>query len=695
MLSLLSVQRLVSLTCCLYFTDLGAPFLYSTQEEADQGGSYSVQTPYGFQLDLDFLKYVEEIESGHNFRRAHVNPRRGTRTTKLSQRSPGAGGRASGWTSTESLSSTASEDSRVPPLPPPRNRIGSAPSEMHLLSPVAVLSPPLSAGLKVPPPPPVRNPRVERTLLETSRRLQQEQTQLQHGPPFQLADPPKAGPRDPVRASSISASSQISPAGSLTQDGHPLRPSSASPSPSQNNWNRVSPHTSGRSTPASGTASTSGMASLAPGHLQTVREQMAAALRQLKEMEERVKGVPALEREVARLRAEKDRLLLELREKNVAGANERQQQQSPTSGKSAGEREVVVDGQGRSTPTPGPGRTRKLVELRRLTEKLGGKDERDAEQPDKVQVSEKVPMESKSVAVGDDLPLENGVFYYRQVMKEAAVNTTLDACEKGVGTEATAKSEVGVEAKVETEEASVWVMESLLGVTSEAEKEIDTLQDTIKFQQESIHVLEGRLSQADQDLEDMRAQEEQRKSRVMVEKEVLVKPETANVEVETEPADISPPAHYSLEKCVDTQSVAVECCPEVVDVGVGQDLRPQKSDQSTQTDPKESAKEAPPAAVTSTGSQWESQYEEAGKVVEHKPTVPALKRRQMTIAECAVMPDTGADEKESCEEQAAPSSPAVGECYPCVWLAALCYCSVTMFQLNDTIVILLTKMHRR
>lgn len=640
--------------------DLGAPFLYSTQEETDQGGSYSVQTPYGFQLDLDFLKYVEEIESGHNFRRAVVNPRRGARSTKLSQRSPGGGGRTSGWTSTESLSSSASEDGRVPPLPPPRNRIASAPSELRLLSPVALLSPPLSAGLKVPPPPPVRNPRVERTLLETSRRLQQEQTQLQDGTQFQLTDPPKAGPREPGRATSMSTSSQISPAGSLIQDGHPLHPSSASPSPSQTNWNRASPHTSGRSTPASGTASTSGLAPVAPGQLQTVREQMAAALRQLKEMEERVKGVPALEREVARLRAEKDRLLLELREKTVAGANERQQQQSPTSGNGAGEREMVVDGLGRSTPTPRPS---KLMELRRLTEKLGGKDERDCEQSEKVPVLEKVSVERKSVAVGDDLSLEDGVFYYRQVLKEVAVNTSMEVCEKGVGTEAMIMSELGVQARVETDEASVWVMESLLGLTTEAEREIDTLQDTIKFQQENIQVLEGRLNQTDQELEDMRAQEEQRKSRVMVEKEVLVKPETASTEVETESSDLSTSANESVEKwdkCIDTQSVAVECCPEVVDVGVGQDLGPQKSDQSTQTDPDDSVKEPAPVAVTSTGSQWENQNEEAEKVVEHKSPVPVLKRRQMTITECTISPAPGIYEKEGCEEEAVPCSPAAG-----------------------------------
>ncbi|CAB1449866.1 unnamed protein product [Pleuronectes platessa] len=150
--------------------DLRSPFIYTNQEDADQPGSYSVQTPYGFQLDLDFLKYVEEIESGHNLRRGPISSRRLGRGVKLSQRSTSVGGRTSGWTSTESLASPASEDGRAPPPPPPRNRLGSAPCEGLSLSPVTLLTvPPLSAGAKVPPPPPQRNPRVERTLLETSR----------------------------------------------------------------------------------------------------------------------------------------------------------------------------------------------------------------------------------------------------------------------------------------------------------------------------------------------------------------------------------------------------------------------------------------------------------------------------------------------------------------------------------------------
>uniref|UniRef100_A0A096MDL5 KN motif and ankyrin repeat domains 3 n=1 Tax=Poecilia formosa TaxID=48698 RepID=A0A096MDL5_POEFO len=363
------------------FADIGSAFIYSSQEEADQSGSYSVQTPYGFQLDLDFLKYVEEIESGHNLRRAPLSSRRPGRGLKLSQRSPSVGGRTSGWTSTESLSSPVSEDGRVPPPPPPRLRLGA----------------------KVPPPPPQRNPRVERTLLETSRRLQQEQTHQHQNAPL------------------------------------------------QNSWTKPSPQTSGRSTPAAGTTVTP----IPPSQLQTVREQMATALKQLKEMEERVKGVPALEKELAKLRAEKDMLLLALEEKKAAMEASHQKQQSKES--STQTTEILQSDYSRVTSPNSTGHKGlvKSGELKRLAEK-------------------------------------NGV-------RDASVCTEVKVCDKTTGTEAAVVREQAIQVRAGTKEAEVWVMESLLGLTTEAQREIDTLQDTIKFQQESIVALESRLTAADKD----------------------------------------------------------------------------------------------------------------------------------------------------------------------------------------------------
>ncbi|KAM9358562.1 KN motif and ankyrin repeat domain-containing protein 3 [Symphorus nematophorus] len=573
--------------------DLGSPFIYSSQEEADQPGAYSVQTPYGFQLDLDFLKYVEEIESGHNIRRAPVSSRRSGRGVKLSQRSPGVGGRTSGWTSTESLASPASEDGRAPPPPPPRNRLGSAPCEGLSLSPVTLVSvPPLSAGPKVPPPPPQRNPRVERTLLETSRRLQQEQShQHQNGGRFQLADPPKQLLASP------------------------------STQPLQSSWTKPSPQTSGLSTPAAGTT----MTPIPPSQLQTVREQMATALKQLKEMEERVKGVPALEREVAKLRAEKDMLLLALQEKKVA--MEMAQQKQPSTESSTQTTETLQPDhsiQCRLTAPTSPGHKGfgKSGELKRLTEKFEGKDMKATEPSSKVLVKapEKVSVvEKKSVAVGDNMPMDSAVFYYSQGVKDASEGTRVNVCEKGTGTEAPPVHEKGIQARAETEEAEVWVMESLLGLTSEAQREIDTLQDTIKFQQESIVALENRLSVADKDLVIFKAQMEEKTSKVTFQKGVLAKPDTTDAQVET----LTPSLKHA----------GILCCPEMTDACVGESLTAGLIEQSTQTDALVEKAEPAPVAVVSTGSQWENLFEE--KMEEQK----VLKKRQLTIAEYKVSPE--------------------------------------------------------
>ncbi|KAK1165055.1 KN motif and ankyrin repeat domain-containing protein 4-like [Acipenser oxyrinchus oxyrinchus] len=43
---------------------------------------YSVETPYGFHLDLDFLKYVDDIEKGNTIRRVHIQRR--TKAPKFS-----------------------------------------------------------------------------------------------------------------------------------------------------------------------------------------------------------------------------------------------------------------------------------------------------------------------------------------------------------------------------------------------------------------------------------------------------------------------------------------------------------------------------------------------------------------------------------------------------------------------------------
>ncbi|XP_034411333.1 KN motif and ankyrin repeat domain-containing protein 4-like [Cyclopterus lumpus] len=67
---------------------------------------YSVETPYGFRLDLDFLKYVDDIEKGNTIKRVPIQRRsKGPRASTLPrQLNPsGCGYRPSPWGSTGAL----------------------------------------------------------------------------------------------------------------------------------------------------------------------------------------------------------------------------------------------------------------------------------------------------------------------------------------------------------------------------------------------------------------------------------------------------------------------------------------------------------------------------------------------------------------------------------------------------------------
>ncbi|KAM4728942.1 KN motif and ankyrin repeat domain-containing protein 4-like [Anableps anableps] len=67
---------------------------------------YSVETPYGFQIDLDFLKYVDDIEKGNTIKRVPIQRRsKGPRASTLPRHlnSSGSGYQPSPWRSTGAL----------------------------------------------------------------------------------------------------------------------------------------------------------------------------------------------------------------------------------------------------------------------------------------------------------------------------------------------------------------------------------------------------------------------------------------------------------------------------------------------------------------------------------------------------------------------------------------------------------------
>ncbi|XP_051828430.1 KN motif and ankyrin repeat domain-containing protein 3 [Antechinus flavipes] len=371
--------------------DLGGPFLYKDQD----GGArspYSVETPYGFQLDLDFLKYVEDIESGQGLRgRAPLPTRRPRGPRPSGPRSPRSPGP---WTSTESL---ASEDGRVPSqgLGEPGGSLSLAPG------------PPLGLGLLPPPSPRTasgRNLRVEKTLLETSRRLAQEQEQVPAAPGL-------------------------------------------GPGPG---WK--SPLSSGRSSPAPAAS---------PAQLQHVREQMAAALRRLRELEGQVRSLPALQQQLRTLREERARLI-------QAG-----HQLGPE-----------------PEPEPEPdaaARPGKLAELRRLTERLA-----TSERGTKARAQAHGPSCDAGVLAVPDTR-EVGTLVVLET-REAGVGAASETREAGI-LAAPKTCEGAMLAVPETHEAATWVTEELLGVPAAAERELELLRSSLEHQRGVSAFLQERLQE--------------------------------------------------------------------------------------------------------------------------------------------------------------------------------------------------------
>ncbi|XP_076775874.1 KN motif and ankyrin repeat domain-containing protein 3 isoform X2 [Arvicanthis niloticus] len=369
--------------------DLGGSSLYPgpTGSARSPSSPYSVETPYGFHLDLDFLKYVEEIERGPASRRAPGPPParrpRASRTGLAGARSPGV------WTSSESL---ASDD-------------GGA---------SGALSPGAFPGLSLPPLSPrsfSRNSRVEHTLLETSRRLEQAQAR--------------------ERA--------LSPARAVTR----------------------SPRGSGRSSPAPNPAP----ASPGPAQLQLVREQMAAALRRLREVEDQARALPELQEQVRALRAEKARLL---------------------AGRAHPEQEVEIEV-----------RPDKLAQLRRLTERLATSDR---------------GVRSKASPRADDpdglaAKCTEGAL---QVLDPASRTPDGEPRTREAGTEVVPETrevdaqavpetgEAGVEVVPETVEVDTWVTEALLGLPEAAERELELLRTSLEHQRGVSELLRGRLRELEE-----------------------------------------------------------------------------------------------------------------------------------------------------------------------------------------------------
>ncbi|XP_006123952.2 KN motif and ankyrin repeat domain-containing protein 3 isoform X2 [Pelodiscus sinensis] len=508
--------------------DLGGPFLYRDQDDGEKS-SYSVETPYGFLLDLDFLKYVDDIESGQTLKKVPLHRKAKGPKQSSSLRSPSS--HASVWTSTESLASTASEDGKNVLLLSPclRMQVGASETREPLSKQASNPMSPTPVINLLPPPAPkafMRNPRVEKTLQETSRRLELEQLCLLTSEDAQMPGPPSSPSKPGISGTTCFAVP-------LNGNGESQAMSGLSHTGSK----RMSPLNSGRSTPAT---------NISPAHLQHVREQMAAALRQLKELEEQVKTIPVLEMKICQLKREKEKLMAGLQEQPLPESSDASVFGFPSQTlgarvtRASQEASMALEKELESVKA----RASKITELRRLTEKLSA-SERNMRASRSV--ARAVERECKSVGVGEEMNMNEAVFYYR----------SQKPCQ-----------EIGVGQETETTDAAVWVMESLLGLPTEAEKEMEMLQHTIGHQKEVIAMMEGHLKDATKELEELRVEVCSRRPRSLIDKEIMAKPQMVDAHAEA----AVPVQSQGVGSHWEMVDKGVDCLPQMLCLGVSCDL---------------------------------------------------------------------------------------------------------------------------
>uniref|UniRef100_A0A3B5M3P5 KN motif and ankyrin repeat domains 1a n=1 Tax=Xiphophorus couchianus TaxID=32473 RepID=A0A3B5M3P5_9TELE len=530
--------------------------------------SYYVETPYGYQLDLDFLKYVDDIERGNTIKKLSIQRKpKAARPLATPRGSTAGGGARPEWTSTDSLSSSNSDGKQSPvfftsrhldaaPLTPTLPRAtGDVPLGQSYLAEQKQLLPPPSPRFA-----PRHNPQVEKTLMETRRRLEQERLLVQaHIEPLiprrRLASFGGMGSSSSLSSHSSSvAASQISPSTHQPLPINGLSNGEYNPYYSQSRGSSIrhSPMSSGVATPVT---------NVSPLHLQQIREQMVVALKRLKELEEQVKSIPILQVKIAVLQEEKRQLAAQTKNQGVGGFRKRSYSvgsadQMENSGSIQKETELRI-----VEPEAQEQSAQRLEEFRRLAAEVQALEKTTKEnnvaevQPQSLQKQ----VLQKSVGVVTDENMNSLLGSLSKPQKDSRLRDV------GVVTE-----------RLETRSAGVVVTEAMLGMTSEADKEIELQQQTIEALKEKIYRLEVQLKETTHEMEmgklKLELQAAGGSNKKKADKGLMVRPEMYNASVEAKVQMRSQGVGDHLEFILQTQTVGVSCQPSVRSVATGPDL---------------------------------------------------------------------------------------------------------------------------
>uniref|UniRef100_A0A3B4ASX3 Uncharacterized protein n=1 Tax=Periophthalmus magnuspinnatus TaxID=409849 RepID=A0A3B4ASX3_9GOBI len=527
-----------------------------TEEDKDSVAPYYVETPYGYQLDLDFLKYVDDIERGNTIKKLSIQRRpRGPRPLVLPR-----GSSQAEWTSTDSLSSSNSDDKQSPvsfssrplcpaPLTP---TLSSSSEQAYCSTELRPLLPPQSPRITS-----RHNPQVEKTLMETRRRLEQERLMqpLSEPPRRRLASFGGLGSNSSLSSYSGSIGpSQISPSAHqpLTLNGHlsngeyPYYPTSLGGSM------RHSPLSSGMTTPVT---------NVSPLQLQQIREQMVIALKRLKELEEQVKTIPILQVKIAVLQEEKRQMAAQSkgpggfrkRSYSVGSADQMENQ-------SLIQKEMELHIKEPEAPEQS---SEKLDEFRRLAAEVQAlerttRENTESDTRSNVHVQNQAHQKSIGTVTDENMNnLTNQRLTPEHRLRHVAVATDVR----------------------KTCSAAVMVTETMLGFTSDSEKEIELQQQTIDALKEKIYRLEVQLKETTHEMEMCKLKLELQaaggSTKKKCDKGFMVRPETYNACVEAKVQMRSQGVGDGLN--IPTfksagHTVGVTCQPCVCSVAVGPEV---------------------------------------------------------------------------------------------------------------------------
>lgn len=524
-----------------------------------------METPYGYQLDLDFLKYVDDIQKGNTIKKLNIQKKR--KAVPASTSTKNSGGHCGDWTSTESLSSSNSDENKQSFLAT-RSQVTSSVAVRPLASLEAspsYLTIPESKQLPPPSPQlPRHNLHVTKTLMETRRRLEQER--MMQVMPGDIRRPRLSSFGGMGSTSSLPSFVGSSGYGHLPQQLHNGYQGNgdfgACFGSSLGSSIRHSPMSSGISTPVT---------NVSPVHLQQIREQMAIALKRLKELEEQVKTIPVLQVKISVLQEEKRHMMAELKSQRKSSQNDMygfrkrsysagnvEQWEHLSQVQRGGELYIDCEDEMESAEQS----SRRVEEFRQLTAEMQALEKKiqDSNYEVPSNLRESLTKESRSVAVGADENMNDVVIYNRSSRqhREVAVGTEKEMRESGVG-----------------------VTEAMLGLSTEVEKEIELQQQTIEALKEKIYRLEVQLKETTHDREMTKLKQELQAagSRKKVDKAVMVQPFVVSRMVEAvvqmrdqmvgdhvHVADSSVGSHLQMS------SVGTSCRPAVRSTAAGPEL---------------------------------------------------------------------------------------------------------------------------